>query len=246
MIKLVELQRDQYTLRGLYHEVENAKALVVMFHGFTGHLNEHNFFFKNFAEEMEKIGIASLRYDFMGSGMSDGHFNEMTFLTELEDARAIINHALEIKGNAKLVVLGFSMGGAVAAKMGGEFQDKIDKLILLSPAGDMDKIARAYLINPAYKHYDDQNIDMGGYLIGLNFAHTLKDYDLYEGVGRYPNNVLIVHGELDKAVPIEYGRRYKEQYQNVEFHEIPGGDHGYNTMAMRAQVNKIVLDFIEK
>ena len=40
MIKLVELKKE-YTLRGIYNEVENSKGIVVMFHGFTGHLNEN-------------------------------------------------------------------------------------------------------------------------------------------------------------------------------------------------------------
>ena len=39
MIKFVETNSDGYTLRGILNEVESSKGLVIMFHGFTGHMN---------------------------------------------------------------------------------------------------------------------------------------------------------------------------------------------------------------
>ena len=54
MIKLVELKKD-YTLRGIYNEVENSKGLVVMFHGFTGHLNEMDIYLKYFQMNLLKM-----------------------------------------------------------------------------------------------------------------------------------------------------------------------------------------------
>lgn len=56
MIKLVELKKE-YTLRGLYNEVENSKGIVVMFHGFTGHLNENGYLFKVLSDELAKKRI---------------------------------------------------------------------------------------------------------------------------------------------------------------------------------------------
>ena len=39
MIKFAETKSDGYTLRGILNVVENSKGLVVMLHGFTGHMD---------------------------------------------------------------------------------------------------------------------------------------------------------------------------------------------------------------
>jgi alpha-beta hydrolase superfamily lysophospholipase len=55
----------------------------------------------------------------------------MTFFTEIEDARNIINQGYALNNYKKIIVLGFSMGGAVSTRVSLEFMDKIDKMILL-------------------------------------------------------------------------------------------------------------------
>lgn len=244
MIKLVELKRDQYILRGLHHENQDAKAIVVFFHGYTGHLVEHGFLFKQLSEMFDTMGIDSLRFDFMGSGISDGHFEEMTFQSEIEDAKAIINYALSIKGDKELYVLGFSMGGAVATQTTKIFGNQIAKLILFSPAGNMDHIARAIFTTSNVKRADDGSLDLGGFKLGHAFYEGLKNYDLYEGLDKFTNPVLIIHGELDQSVPIEYGRKYLKAFPNVKLHEVKGGDHGYNSLALRANAYSAVKEFL--
>jgi hypothetical protein len=135
----------------------------------------------------------------MGSGMSDGSFEEMTFSTELEDARALIEYALSIKKDVPLYVLGFSCGGAVAACMSREYKEKIAKLVLCAPAGNMDKLGEARLTNPSMIWYDDNNVDMGGYLLSKNFMLGFKkdNIDLYKDVETFKNPVLISNYPVD-------------------------------------------------
>ena len=59
--------------------------------------NENGYLFKVLSDELAKNGFSSIRFDFMGSGMSDGYFKDMTFRTELKDAINIIEYAMEIK-----------------------------------------------------------------------------------------------------------------------------------------------------
>ena len=245
MIKLVEIKRDQYTLRGLHHENKDAKAIVVFFHGYTGHLVEHGFLFKQISEMFDGMKIDSLRFDFMGSGLSDGHFEDMTFQSEIDDAKAIIEYALSIKGDKELYVLGYSMGGAVATQVAKIFGEKLDKLILFSPAGNMNILARAVYASPTSKKCEDESIDLGGFKVGKPFYLGLKDYDLYEGLESFTNPVFIIHGELDQSVPIEYGRKYLTKFPNVKMHEIKGGDHGYNSLALHEEAFSALKEFLK-
>ena len=127
-MRCVETTNKGYVLRGLLEEVESSKGLVVMFHGFTGHMNENGYLFKELSTQLKEHGYSSLRFEFMGSGISDGRFEEMTFLTELDDARAILKYAKSLKINDKLIILGFSMGGAVASLVAKEFEEDLEKL----------------------------------------------------------------------------------------------------------------------
>lgn len=243
MIKLVELKKE-YTLRGIYNEVENSKGLVVMFHGFTGHLNENGYLFKVLSDELAANGFSSIRFDFMGSGMSDGYFKDMTFRTELNDAINIIEYAKEIKKDQPLIVLGFSMGGAVAGCMSSHFKNEIDKLILAAPAGCMAEHAMANFTRPTARWIDEKHIDMGGYLMSKDFADSFEGLDVMAGIEAYTNPVLVIHGEADQSVPIEYGKKYASIYKNARFHQIDGASHCYTKYECRIEFNREVIKFL--
>jgi pimeloyl-ACP methyl ester carboxylesterase len=244
-MRCVETTNKGYVLRGLLEEVESSKGLVVMFHGFTGHMNENGYLFKVLSDELAKNGFSSLRYDFMGSGISDGYFKDMTFRTELKDAINIIEHAMEIKKDQPLIVLGFSMGGAVAGCMSSHFQNKIDKLILAAPAGCMDEHARAYF-ERSTRWVDDRNIDMGGYLMCYDFADSFEGLDLFGGIENFTNPVFIIHGEADQSVPIEYGRKYASIYKNASFHQVNGASHCFTDILHRKEFNEEIIKFLSK
>ena len=96
MQKAVEIESRNLTLRGMLHIPDNAPGkvpVVCIFHGFTGTKVEPHFIFVKLSRRLEKTGIASLRFDFGGSGESDGDFEDMTILTELDDAKAILDYA---------------------------------------------------------------------------------------------------------------------------------------------------------
>ena len=63
--------------------------IAVLMHGFMA--NKKLEPLKSVAKELENRGIASLRFDFDGHGESEGRFRDMTVLTELDDARHVIN-----------------------------------------------------------------------------------------------------------------------------------------------------------
>ena len=71
--------------------------VVLMLHGYTGTRNEWSSkavpegLFGRCALAMQNKGIASLRFDFRGSGESDGKFEDMTVESEITDALAAID-----------------------------------------------------------------------------------------------------------------------------------------------------------
>lgn len=245
MKQYVEIKNGKYILRGLYEEGNVNKALVVLFHGFTGHKNENNYMLKNMAKELAINGYSSLRFDYMGNGDSDGDFSEMTYNTVLSDARSIINYALKINKTNKLIVGGFSMGGLVASRMSVEYCDIIDLLILISPAANMDLITDRYFYHSQLKSYDEDHKDMGGYLISRALADSFKNVDFYKDVNRFKKPVQIIHGECDKSVPVSYSEKYLSLYPVVNRKLIANAEHCYQSMEQRRELMDTVISFLK-
>jgi len=131
------------TLRGMEHipekSLDEKVPAVILFHGFTGTKLEPHRLFLKISRALEKQGIASFRFDFLGSGESDGDFEEMTVSKEIEEAHAIVDF-VKRDGRidpSRIYLLGLSMGGLVASVVAGERPNDVAKLILMAPAGNM-------------------------------------------------------------------------------------------------------------
>lgn len=239
------LKVNNYTLRGLFSKPEGGfKNIVVMFHGFTGHKNENGYLFKQLTDTLVSQSFATLRYDFMGSGESDGNFTDFTFFTEIEDGIAIVKEAYELNGKKPIILLGFSMGGAVASRVSLEIMDLIDKLILLSPAGNIPQIVDRYFAS----HEIDQNgnIDMGGYYMNIATKNAFDNYDMYKDIEKFDRPVLIMQGSNDKSVFPEYSKKYAVLYKNCEYIIVEGSEHCYTKVEYRKIVNETVKNFVDK
>ena len=67
--------------------------VVLLMHGFSGNKQEKQGLLKEIADKLEQNGVASIRFDFNGHGESEGLFQNMTVLNEIEDAKKVIEYA---------------------------------------------------------------------------------------------------------------------------------------------------------
>ena len=225
-------------IRGLLSTPDNGeyKNLMPMFHGFTGHKNEHAYLFKQLTEQMVGLGYATIRFDFSGNGDSDGHFEDMTYDTLMAEAEAIMDYAYAIS-NKKLIPLGFSMGGCINSLISYQKQDIVERIVLISPAGNMDKNAKnreRYMKTP-----EDKLIDLGGFYLSKEFIDSFQK-DLMGHCPNFKQPVLIIHGSVDQAVSVEVGKKYNELYPNSKLCIVENAPHGYNTVEFRNEIRKII------
>lgn len=64
--------------------------------------------------------------------------------------------------------------------------------------------------------------------VGHNYFEAVWDYDIYEEIGKYEKEVLILHGDEDNIVPISYSERAAEVYPSVQFKTMKGAGHGFS------------------
>jgi alpha/beta superfamily hydrolase len=243
MQKAVEIQSRNLTLRGMLHIPEGMSGkvpIVCIFHGFTGNKMEPHFIFVKLSRMLEAKGIASIRFDFGGSGESDGDFIDMTLSNELEDAFNILDYArsLDFVDLDKVGILGLSMGGAVASMLAGTRSKDVHSLCLWAPAGNMGElIMRGRSEEDADKLRKSGCWDVGGLLLGAGFIVDVMNLDIYGKAADFDKNVLILHGDKDQAVPLTTSEKYLEIYGTKGvMHTIEGADHTFNKKEWEEEV----------
>jgi len=250
--KSIEIKNEDLTLRGMLHKPENFNGklpIVCMFHGFTGDKLGSHFMFVRLSRILADKGIASIRFDFIGSGESDGDFVNMTLSKELEDSRLILQYAksLDFVDEDKIGILGFSMGGAVASMLASEYKETVKTLCLWAPAGNMAEIA---VHGKSEKDIEKVRkigcYDLDGYLIGIDFIDDLLNTDIFKKSSSYDKNVLLIHGTNDTSVPISTSEKYLELYGTKGvLHSIPGSNHTFTSKAFENEVLDYTVGFFE-
>lgn len=230
-------------------EGENKKApIVIIYHGFCGDKMGPHFMFVKLCRNLEALGIASIRFDFSGSGESDGEFIDMTLGTEISEANNILDYVenLDFVDKEKIGILGFSMGGAIASVIAGDRKDEINTLCLWSPAGNMDKIilSDTYVGDKLDDFLENGNFDVEGLLLGKNFIDDIKDIKIYDRAACYKKKSIIIHGNEDEVVPLTASKKYLEIYgDNSRLNIIEGANHIYEKNSWEREVIAITKQY---
>ena len=204
--------------------------LVIIMHGFTA--NKEGELLKYLADDLEKYGIASLRFDFNGHGQSEGRFQDMTVPNEIEDAKCVYAYASRLPEVKNISLAGHSQGGVVASMTAGILgTEKVKSIALMAPAAVLREDAiRGTIFD---KHYDAQNLPatidiMGGLKLGADYVKTAQTLPIYETASQYQGPAFMIHGTGDTVVPYTYSLRYQRIYFNGELKLVPGEDHMFS------------------
>lgn len=242
MIKHIEIKDCLgFTLRGYLDLPDNAKRIVVFFHGYTGNLTEHNDHFKLLSRMLSKENIASLRMCYAGNGESDGAFYDSNFANNLIDCKAMLDYAKNELKFDDICLLGFSMGGLLACCSANYIP--ITKIVLWSAAvPDYDhwkKHYEAYRAMPNGKRYFlGREVDERLYET-TNLLHPIEEAKKFQG------EVLIYQGRIDQAVPFEQAIKYNEAFKNSTLKIIENCTHGYDQYEFQKEILDGSLNFLK-
>lgn len=133
--ELVWVPSSDLRLAGVLHHPENAPKPkpVLLLHGFTGNKSEAGRLYTDMARVLCSAGYAVLRFDFRCHGDSPLPFREFRVRMAVEDAENAIQFlkTLDKVDASRFAIVGFSMGGFVAARVAAGRSD-IAALVLLS------------------------------------------------------------------------------------------------------------------
>lgn len=231
----VELTVNSEIMRG-YHYQTNSDKLVVMFHGFTGNKTESGYMFRKLSDRLVKENIDSIRFDYLGSGESDGLFSEMTLDHLITQAKTVLEYS-NSHNYKEIIILGFSMGGALALNL----LQGANKAILISPA--ISFFAKQDKNN--YPVLENGNYDLNGYELNKNLFDSF-DIDYFTLAAQYNNPVLIIQGEKDLAVDPKGSIKLQSSFKNAEILMIKDASHVYQNREHYQLLENTVVSHIVK
>ena len=198
---------------------------VILSHGFGGSTANC----EPYAEIFAANGFACYVLEFRGGGpnsRSSGVMTEMSVLTEAEDLTAVLEQvrALEYVDSAQVFLWGESQGGFVSAYVAAQRPEDVKALVLFYPAFVLQDDARERYPDP--EEIPETETLMGNTL-GAIYARDAMSFDIYEVIGNYQGDVLIIHGDQDPIVPLSYAERADQIYASSELKVIPGAGHGF-------------------
>ncbi len=193
---------DGTRLHGWYCPHENAKAVVLFAHGNAGNISHRADVLRVLHDQ---LAVAVLAFDYRGFGRSGGSPNEAGVL---QDARASRKWLAQREGieQRDVVLMGRSLGGAVMVDLAAA--DGARGLILESTFTSLPEAASALMPWIPAK------------LLMHNRLNSL------EKIANYHGPLLHSHGDADRMIPFDHGRRlFAAANEPKRFVTIPGRDH---------------------
>ena len=227
-------------------DTQKKYPLVIICHGFTA--DKEHLLLTNLADELEARGIASIRFDFNGHGKSEGDFQDMTVLNEIEDAKKVFDYASKLPNVTSISIAGHSQGGVVASMVAGELgAKKIKAVVLMAPAAVLrDDSIRGNLFGVKYDslnppEYVEIFTPHGTFKVGRNYILTAQTLPIYETAEKFTGPALMIHGTGDVVVPYTYSLSYKKNYKRGEVKLLDGVNHSF--VGEESRTAKIAADF---
>jgi len=229
-------KRGQY-LAAVVHapwDVDNP-PIIVMAHGFTDDKVSDNRLFVRFARTARERGYAVLRFDFAGSGDSEGEFCDMTVTREIEDLESVIDFSSGIPclANSSVYLIGYSLGAVVALSVAARNQH-VRGVACWAPVSDLLVVFRSLLGDQAFlaarrdREVACRNDGKQFYLKQAFFSDLSRHYPVRDIAGISPRPVLLVQGTADtKVLPEQTRSLFSAAQKPKELHSIQGAPHSF-------------------
>lgn len=219
--------------------------LIIISHGFASHKIGTNRSYVRLAEGFCRQGIAAFRFDFRGSGDSEGDMAKMAPQDFVEDLILVAKH-FESQGFKKYGFFGSSFGGTLCI-LGAHILKQVKSIAVWAP------VASGFLW-----HQDRQNrqlqLDLKEYR-GVSISNRFKEEfaKLYaDKILEHLNDIpfLHFHGENDDTVSLNHKKAFYEARKEAKartcFKTFAGVDHILGKSPVFSEVLQTTIEWFKE
>jgi dipeptidyl aminopeptidase/acylaminoacyl peptidase len=199
---------------------------------------ESHWMFVKCSRALARAGIASLRFDFYGSGESEGEFAEMSLQSEVADALAGVDFLRRQRGidPRRMGMVGMSLGGAIAALIAQ--RARVQALVMWSAPAHLEELA-ALATQAASPIPGRHNlVDYKGHKVCTDALKEIDRFDPLRQIASFSQPTLLIHPESDLYVPTFHAEHYLESAGAVikQLVIIHNADHTFSSLDWEQEV----------
>jgi putative redox protein len=190
------------TLAGVLHHPDGGAdaGAVVLCHGMESDKNSEKLIV--LSKALAERGILTLRFDFSYVGESSGKYENITYTGEVDDLRAAY-WFMRDRRNARIGVLGSSMGGTVALLFAAQ-EPSVAALVTIAAPLHPERFPARALTAAQLEQWRELGFTFyHGQKLNVSLLHDLEKLDIPQAVRKITCPVLVVHGDADEVVPVE-------------------------------------------
>lgn len=240
-------------MRGMVHrplEFSPARRYpsVMLWHGFTGTRVEPHRLFVKTARRLAQAGFIVARFDFVGSGESDGDFADVTPETEIQDALQVIHWMNAQPGvdRTKLSLIGLSLGGFVSACAAAR-SGQISALVLWAATASISR-SLALRVTPEAEAFLAKHgfVDWYGNILRQAFFDEARKINPLNELQNYKGAALVLHGDEDSTVTLDHAQDYHRALPQSKLHIVHNADHTFNRSDWEKELIETTVGWLQK
>jgi uncharacterized OsmC-like protein/alpha/beta superfamily hydrolase len=221
-------------------------AYALFAHCFT--CGKDNLAAKRIAERLSEAGIAVMRFDFTGLGMSEGEFANTHFSSNVEDLIAAANHLRATHG-APAILIGHSLGGAAVLAAAQKIPDARALVTIAAP------IDPAHVVNlfrdkvEGIRAQGEVEVQLVGrpFRIKREFLDDVAEKKLHESLASLRKALLIFHSPTDAQVGIDNASHiFTAARHPKSFVSLAGADHLLSKKSDAVYVANVIAAWAER
>ncbi|NJN11501.1 MAG: alpha/beta fold hydrolase [Richelia sp. RM1_1_1] len=231
--------RRGQNLAGVIHHGQGDKPrpCLIICHGFAGTKIGGSRRFVEFARYAVKHDLSVFRFDFAGSGDSDGDLVDLTLDRELEDLQAAIDLVTTIDAvdQYRIGLIGHCLGGVTVIRESNR-NSQIYKTVAWAPFTDLSGTILRLIGEDAFsilQEGDEAEFLYHAELMqcGPEILKQSYELDMLKEVAQVKQPLLIIHGTEDVTVPLIEVKQLVEQAQmtskKLNLQVIEGAHHSF-------------------
>jgi pimeloyl-ACP methyl ester carboxylesterase len=188
----------------------------------------------------ERMGLAMVRFDYSGTGLSDGAFDDGTLDLWLDQALGILDQLTE----GPVVLIGSSMGGWLALHLALRRPERVQALIGIAAAPDFTEWGFSADARAMLRADGEQRISEEDFRPTRAFWESGQRMRILEAEIAVDCPVRLIHGDQDKDVPATVALRLLARLRSddVQLKLIKGGGH---RLSERHEIEAILRSIAE-